>query len=88
MNLCRRLAALLVVLMLGGCAQVATGQGKASSAPYSHEDKGHPRRWRRRLRWHVASRASRNSSGTPHSATAGSGDPPDLAYPPQIQWAD
>ena len=33
-NLCRRLAALLV-LALGGCAQVVTGQGQAASAPYS-----------------------------------------------------
>jgi hypothetical protein len=32
-NLCRRLAALLV-LALGGCAQVVTGQGQAASAPY------------------------------------------------------
>ena len=54
MNLCRRLAALLV-LALGGCAQVVTGQGQAASAPYSHKDGGTmPRRWRRRLQWHAA----------------------------------
>jgi hypothetical protein len=53
-NLCRRLAALLV-LALGGCAQVVTGQGQAASAPYSHKDGGTmPRRWRRRLQWHAA----------------------------------
>jgi hypothetical protein len=34
------LAALLVMLAIGGCAQVATEQGQASSAPYSHEYKG------------------------------------------------
>ena len=39
MNLCRRLAALLV-LALGGCAQVVTGRGQAASAPYSHKDGG------------------------------------------------
>jgi hypothetical protein len=33
MNLHRRLAALFVILALGGCAPVATGQGPA----YSHE---------------------------------------------------
>ena len=38
MNWYNRLAALLFVLALGGCAQMATGQ--ASSTPYSHEDKG------------------------------------------------
>ena len=54
MNLCRRLAALLV-LALGGCAQVVTGQGQAASAAYSHKDGGTmPRRWRRRLQWHAA----------------------------------
>jgi hypothetical protein len=53
-NRCRRLAALLV-LALGGCAQVVTGQGQAASAPYSHKDGGTmPRRWRRRLQWHAA----------------------------------
>jgi hypothetical protein len=35
MNLHKRLAALFVLLALGGCAQVATGQGQA---PYSHDD--------------------------------------------------
>jgi hypothetical protein len=37
MNLHRRLAALLVILALGGCAQGATGQGQAPDAPYSHD---------------------------------------------------
>jgi hypothetical protein len=37
MNLHRRLAALLVILALGGCAPVATGQGRAPDAPYSHD---------------------------------------------------
>jgi hypothetical protein len=34
MNLPRRLAALLVILVLGGCAPV---QGQAPDAPYSHD---------------------------------------------------
>ena len=33
----RRLAALFLVLALGGCAQVASGQGQAPDAPYSHD---------------------------------------------------
>jgi len=37
MNLRRRLAALLVILALGGCAQVATGQGQAPDAPHPHD---------------------------------------------------
>ena len=37
MNLHRLLAALFLVLALGGCAQVATGQGQVPDAPYSHE---------------------------------------------------
>ena len=38
MNLHGWLAALFVLLMLAGCAQVATGQGQAPYAPYSHDD--------------------------------------------------
>jgi hypothetical protein len=37
MNLHRRLAALFVILALVECAQVATGQGQAPDAPYSHD---------------------------------------------------
>jgi hypothetical protein len=33
----RRLAALFVILALGGCAQMATGQWQAPDAPYSHD---------------------------------------------------
>jgi hypothetical protein len=33
----RRLAALFVILALVGCAQVATRQGQAPDAPYSHD---------------------------------------------------
>ena len=35
MNLLRWLAALFVLLLLAGCAQMATGQGQAPYAPYS-----------------------------------------------------
>jgi hypothetical protein len=38
MNLHRLLAALFVILALVGCAQVATGQGQALDAPYSHDN--------------------------------------------------
>jgi hypothetical protein len=38
MNLHRWLAALFLILALGGCAPVATGQGQAPYAPYSHDD--------------------------------------------------
>jgi len=37
MNLRRRLAALFVILALGGCAQVATGKGQAPDAPHPHD---------------------------------------------------
>jgi len=37
MKLRKRLAALFVILSLGGCAQVATGQGQAPDAPYPHD---------------------------------------------------
>jgi hypothetical protein len=37
MNLHRRLAGLFLILALGGCAQVATGQGQKPYAPYSHD---------------------------------------------------
>jgi len=37
MNLRKRLVALFVILSLGGCAQVATGQGQAPDAPYPHD---------------------------------------------------
>ena len=37
MNLRRRLAALFVILSLGGCAQVATGKGQAPDAPHPHD---------------------------------------------------
>jgi hypothetical protein len=40
MNLRRRLAAVLVILALVGCAQVATGQRQAPYAPYSPENNG------------------------------------------------
>ena len=40
MNWYIRLAAPLVMLALAGCTQGITGQGQASSAPYSHQDKG------------------------------------------------
>jgi hypothetical protein len=33
----RRLATLILLLALGGCAQVATGQGHAPAAPYPHD---------------------------------------------------
>jgi hypothetical protein len=39
MSLHKRLAALLVILALAGCAPVATGQGPAPDAPYLHGDK-------------------------------------------------
>jgi len=39
MNLYRRLAAVIVILALGGCAQAATGQGQVPDPPYSHEDR-------------------------------------------------
>jgi hypothetical protein len=38
MNLYRRLAALFLLLALGGCAQAETGPGQAPDAPYSHDD--------------------------------------------------
>jgi hypothetical protein len=34
----RRLAALFLILGLGGCAEVATGQGQEPQAPYSPEN--------------------------------------------------
>jgi len=37
MKLHRRLAALFVILAFAGCAPVATGQGQAPDAPYSHD---------------------------------------------------
>jgi len=37
MNLHKRLAALILLLALGRCAQMATGQGQAQDAPYPHE---------------------------------------------------
>jgi PBP1b-binding outer membrane lipoprotein LpoB len=37
MNPHKRLAALLVILVLVGCAQAATGQGPAPTVPYSHD---------------------------------------------------
>jgi hypothetical protein len=37
MKLNRRLAAVFVLLALGGCAQVTTGQGQAPDAPYSRD---------------------------------------------------
>ena len=37
MNLRRRLAALFIILSLGGCAQVATGKGQAPDAPHPHD---------------------------------------------------
>jgi hypothetical protein len=40
MNLHRWLAVLLVVLPLSGCAEMASGQGQAPYAPYSHDDDG------------------------------------------------
>jgi hypothetical protein len=47
MDLHRWLAAVFVVLALAGCAQVATGPGQASHAPYlpdnsedTHHDRG------------------------------------------------
>jgi hypothetical protein len=33
----RRLATLILLLALGGCAQVATGQGQAPAVPYPHD---------------------------------------------------
>ena len=38
MNLRRRLAAVFVILAVASCAQVATGPGNASYAPYSSDD--------------------------------------------------
>jgi hypothetical protein len=38
MNLHKWLAALFVMLALGGCAQATTGPGQAPYAPYSHND--------------------------------------------------
>jgi hypothetical protein len=38
MNLRRRLAALFLILALGGCAQVPTGSGQEPYAPYSPEN--------------------------------------------------
>jgi hypothetical protein len=40
MNRLRGIAALFVMLALAGCSQLAIGQRRAPSAPYSHEDKG------------------------------------------------
>ena len=37
MNLNRRVAAVLVIMALAGCAQGPTSQGQAPSAPYSHD---------------------------------------------------
>ena len=37
MILHRLLATLFVILALAGCAQIATGQGQAPAAPYSHD---------------------------------------------------
>jgi hypothetical protein len=37
MTLRRRFAALVVILALGGCAQVATGQRQAPYAPYQRD---------------------------------------------------
>jgi len=39
MNLHRRLAAVIVLLALGGCAPMPTGQEQTPDAPYSHEDR-------------------------------------------------
>jgi len=39
MNLHSRVAALFLILALGGCAQAATGQGQVPDPPYSHEDR-------------------------------------------------
>jgi hypothetical protein len=38
MSLNRWFAAVFVLLALAGCVQVATGQGQAPDAPYSHHD--------------------------------------------------
>jgi hypothetical protein len=38
MNLRRRLATLILLLALGGCAQMATGPGQEPYAPYSHDN--------------------------------------------------
>ena len=40
MNLHRRLAAVVLVLALVGCAPVPTEHGQAPYAPYSHDDRG------------------------------------------------
>jgi hypothetical protein len=37
MNLHRRLAALFLLLALGGCAQMATGPGQAPYAPHPRD---------------------------------------------------
>jgi hypothetical protein len=37
MKLHNRLAALFLLLALTGCVQVASGQGQAPDAPYSHD---------------------------------------------------
>jgi len=37
-----RLAALFLILALGGCAQVAAGPGQAPDAPYSQDNNGYP----------------------------------------------
>ena len=42
MNLYRRLAALFLILALGGCAQEATRQGQAPDAPCSQDNNGYP----------------------------------------------
>jgi hypothetical protein len=40
MNLCRRLAALFVLLALVGCAQATTEQGNAPYSPENMHDRG------------------------------------------------
>jgi hypothetical protein len=37
MNLLKQLAALLVILALGGCAPAPSGQGQTPATPYSHD---------------------------------------------------